>query len=184
MAYSTLGANMIRNAEVFATAAHAAVKQKRNYTGEPYIVHPRAVAETVQVSRHHTWKHVVLAWIHDTVEDTGVTRQVIEDVFGKEIDHALYYLTNVEVTAGNRAQRHQMNVARLAKAPAWVKTVKVADIYDNTKDIAKVAPAFAPQYLQEKQHAMLALRDCDDPVLWGLVHERIVKQQMELLNAA
>lgn len=181
--YSLLGENMIRNAEVFATAAHAAIDQRRKYTGEPYITHPRTVAGIVQSCHAHTWQQVVLAWIHDTVEDTKVTLDIIRDMFGSEIAGGLYFLTNVEKSAGNRAARHQMNVQRLADAPGWVQTVKIADIYHNTKHIVDLDPVFAPQYLKEKTHAMLSLKK-GDQVLWQMTFEQIRKLEVGLLIAS
>jgi hypothetical protein len=35
--------NLMPHAEIFATAAHGAIGQKRKYTGEDYIAHPRRV---------------------------------------------------------------------------------------------------------------------------------------------
>ena len=39
--------NKVERARIFATAAHAAVDQRRKYTNEPYIVHPTEVAAIV-----------------------------------------------------------------------------------------------------------------------------------------
>ena len=44
--------NIVERALIFATAAHAAVGQKRKYTGEDYIVHPIAVMELVRSVPH------------------------------------------------------------------------------------------------------------------------------------
>ncbi|MGV1754887.1 HD domain-containing protein [Agrobacterium sp. CG674] len=181
--YSTHGEAMIQRAKAFATGAHSAIDQKRKYTDEDYIVHPQAVAALIGAIPDHTWQQVVLAWLHDTVEDTKVTIGVIRDVFGSEIADQLWYLTNVDKSAGNRAARHTLNCDRLATAPDRVKTVKVADIYDNIGNIVTLDPVFAPQYLKEKEHAMQSLRGAD-AILWGLTLERILKFQKELLLAA
>lgn len=179
MFYSSYGQQMISRAEAFATAAHEAVNQKRKFTDEPYIVHPRAVASVVQRLQVHSWEQIVLAWLHDTVEDTGVTRETIRIIFGSEIADGIYYLTNVERSAGNRRERHRLNVQRLRLAPANVQTVKVADIFDNTKDIAALAPDFAPVFLAEKDDVMEALRNAD-PALWAMTMAQIENQKKEL----
>lgn len=44
--------DVVERALIFATAAHAAVGQKRKYTGEDYIVHPIAVMELVRSVPH------------------------------------------------------------------------------------------------------------------------------------
>jgi len=80
-------------ARAFATAAHAAVKQLRKYTGEPYIVHPAAVAEIVKSVRH-TPEMIAAAWLHDVVEDTGVTLEAIESEFGADVTSLVFWLTD------------------------------------------------------------------------------------------
>ena len=67
-------------ARLFATAAHAAVGQLRKYTHEPYIVHPAEVASIVKTVAH-TEAMIAAAWLHDTVEDTGVSIELIRAEF-------------------------------------------------------------------------------------------------------
>ncbi|TDW20473.1 HD domain-containing protein [Rhizobium azibense] len=178
--YSTYGEEMIARAEAFATAAHYAVDQKRKFTGVPYIVHPRAVAGIIQALPDHTWQQVCMAWLHDTVEDTGVTLEVIRTLFGEEIAQGVGYLTNVERDAGNRKARHKMNVDRLALAPGRVQDVKLADIKDNIKNIAQLGPSFAPVFLEEKLDVMRVLALRGDKVLWSLTMDQIQNQKQEL----
>ncbi len=179
--YSLYGTHMIARAQAFATAAHAAIGQKRTYTGEPYIVHPRAVAELVAALPRASWQQVVCAWLHDTVEDTQITLTHIRDSFGDEIAEGLFYLTNVEREAGNRRKRHQINVERLAKAPGWIQDVKLADIKDNTKNLAVLPRDFARLFLSEKEDVMCVLTSAD-PVFWSLVNDQIHQQKLELAN--
>jgi (p)ppGpp synthase/HD superfamily hydrolase len=179
--YSAYGEQMIARAEAFATAAHYAIDQRRKFTNEPYIVHPRAVAEIVQALPDHSWQQVCMAWLHDTVEDTGVTLEVIRAQFDEDIAEGLYYLTNIGQAAGNRKHRHQINVERLALAPWAVQTVKIADIKDNTKNVAVLAPSFAPLFLKEKEDAMAVLRG-GDKVLWSLTMDQIEQQKQEIAN--
>ncbi len=66
----------------FATRAHAG--QLRKYTRLPYIVHPAAV-ETIVRGVPHDNAMLAAAWLHDVVEDCGVTlRKVIEE-FGLDV---------------------------------------------------------------------------------------------------
>jgi (p)ppGpp synthase/HD superfamily hydrolase len=182
MVYSVYGASMIARAQDFATAAHYAIGQRRKFTNEPYIVHPSAVAAIIQALPDHTWQQVVWAWLHDTVEDTEINLNVISTSFGSEIAEGIFYLTNVEREAGNRKKRHEINVERLAGAPARVQTVKIADIKDNTKNIAALGGTFAPLFLSEKLDAMAALQR-GDKVLWSLTMDQIQQQKQEIANA-
>lgn len=170
--YSVHGDQMIAKADTFAFAAHTARGQLRKYTGEPYIVHPRTIAGMVRAVPGHTWQMVVWALIHDTVEDTELTLNHVRQEFGKEIADGLFFLTNVEHSAGNRARRHFLNCERLRSAPGEVATVKCLDIKDNTRLITKLDPVFAPQYLREKAEALECLKQAD-PIVWQLTFDQV-----------
>ena len=92
----------------FATAAHASIDQRRKYTGEPYIVHPVAVAEIVR-SVPHTPEMIAAAYLHDVVEDTPVTIAEIESEFGSTISGLVGWLTDVSAPSdGNRRSRMRL----------------------------------------------------------------------------
>lgn len=180
MKFSANGANMIQGAEWFAAAAHAAVNQRRKYTNDPYIVHPRAVAKIVQeVPKIVTWEMVAVAWLHDTVEDTKVTHELIREYFGVVVSDGVRDLTNVDPSFGNRATRFEANLYRLSGAPSWAQTIKLADLYDNTSSIVQHDPKFAPVYLREKRQTLEVLRD-GDRGLWNMVHEQLEKSEAQL----
>ena len=67
----------------FETGAVAHDGQTRK-TGEPYILHPVAVA-SILASMRMDYTSVAAAILHDTIEDTPLTRQEIESRFGEEI---------------------------------------------------------------------------------------------------
>ena len=142
---------MVERARVFATAAHAAVGQVRKYTFEPYIVHPAEVAMIV-AEAGGSEAMVAAAWLHDTVEDTGVTNEVIRAEFGAEIAELVGWLTDVSRPEhGNRAHRKALDRAHSAMAPAEAQTVKLADLIANTRSIVEHDVAFAKTYLEEKR---------------------------------
>lgn len=64
-----------------ATKAHKGQKRR---SGEPYIVHPLAVADTL-IDWGMDIDSVIAGVLHDTVEDTEITLQEIENVFGKDV---------------------------------------------------------------------------------------------------
>jgi (p)ppGpp synthase/HD superfamily hydrolase len=136
---------------MFATAAHAAVGQLRKYTFEPYIVHPAEVAEIV-AGVGGSDAQVAAAWLHDTVEDTGVTLELIRKEFGDEVSTLVGWLTDVSrPDHGNRAARKAVDRAHTASAPAEAQTIKLADLICNTKSIVAHDPEFARVYLAEKR---------------------------------
>jgi (p)ppGpp synthase/HD superfamily hydrolase len=143
--------NNVERARVFATAAHAAVKQVRKYTFEPYIVHPTEVASIV-AGVPHTNEMLAAAWLHDTVEDTGVSIVDIQVEFGNEVASLVGWLTDVSRPEdGNRAVRKAQDREHIACAPAAAQTVKLADLIANSRSIMAHDPAFAKVYLEEKR---------------------------------
>jgi (p)ppGpp synthase/HD superfamily hydrolase len=179
MGHSLVGETKVKMARALATGAHGAIKQVRKYTGDPYIVHPQAVAGLIEAVPTHSWEMLCVAWLHDVLEDTGVDRGTIIDMFGVDVGLGVWYLTNVEKEAGNRARRHAINIERLAFAPDWVKTVKVADLMDNTATIVQHDPNFAPLYLKEKESVMEVLVGADR-VLWQMTWEQLERSKEQL----
>ncbi len=163
---------MVERARVFATAAHAAVGQVRKYTFEPYIVHPAEVAAIV-ATVPHTEAMLAAAWLHDTVEDTGVTIETIRTEFGAEVAELVGWLTDVSRPEhGNRAHRKALDRAHTAAAPAAAQTVKLADLIANTRSIMAHDETFAKTYLEEKR-LLLAVMNKGDPTLMAKARRHV-----------
>ena len=146
------GMDVVRKAQVYAQAAHAAVGQRRKYSGDPYIVHPAEVAKIVAGVPGATPDMVAAAWLHDVVEDTGCTYTDIHMAFGADIAALVGWLTDVsQPQDGNRAHRKAMDRAHTAEAPAEAQTIKLADLISNSRSIVAHDPAFARTYLAEKR---------------------------------
>lgn len=150
---------MIAHAATFAAKAHAAVAQVRKYTGEPYIVHPKAVAALVAEAGGDE-AMVAAAWLHDVVEDTEVSLATLRDLFGDDVANLVFWLTDVSRPEdGNRVVRKEKDRAHIAQAPARAKAVKLADLIDNTASIVAHDPHFATVYLREKAVLLDVLSD-------------------------
>ena len=165
------GIDIVHKAQIFAIAAHAAVAQKRKYTNEPYIVHPAEVASIVASVPGSTEDMVAAAWLHDVVEDTGVTLTDIHMNFSPEIAALVGWLTDVSKPAdGNRATRKAIDREHTSQAPAEAQTIKLADLISNSRSIMQYDPKFAKVYLEEKRLLLEVLTKGDA----GL-HEQAVK---------
>jgi (p)ppGpp synthase/HD superfamily hydrolase len=161
-----MGVELVLKARTFATAAHAAVAQLRKYTNEPYIVHPQEVYQIVCTVASATPEMMAAAWLHDVVEDTGVTIEVIKQEFGAEVAELVGWLTDVSrPEQGNRATRKAIDRAHTAMAPAEAQTIKLADLISNTKSIMEHDATFAKTYLAEKK-LLLEVMTKGDPVLY------------------
>lgn len=147
-------------AMVFAREAHRS--QKRKYTGNPYADHLAEVAGIAVTACPSTLRPDVMAavaWLHDCVEDQGVTVEALTEKFGAEIARAVLFLSDTET--GNRAERKAAARVRLAGAWDWVQTIKVADLISNTASIVQHDPKFAVVYLEEKRLLLDVLTKAD-----------------------
>jgi len=156
--------NLVSKAVTFATAAHAAVGQVRKYTNDPYIVHPLEVMETVSKFAH-TEEMLAAAVLHDVVEDTGVTLELVEAEFGAVVAELVGWLTDVsQPSDGNRARRNEIDRNHSAQAPAAAQTIKLCDLWSNTKSICDHDTDFAKIYLKEKRQLLEVLTEADSEV--------------------
>lgn len=163
----TSKASLAYSAMMFARKVHAG--QVRKYTGNPYIDHLAEVAGLVatvspSLKESPTIDAVIaVAWLHDCVEDQGVTEQQLTSQFGANVTLGVLLLSDLET--GNRFERMEASRARLAQAPGWVQTIKCADIISNTSSIIKHDPYFAKIYLDEKRSLLNAMVKADHRLL-------------------
>jgi (p)ppGpp synthase/HD superfamily hydrolase len=155
---------LIERARVFALAAHTAVDQRRKYTGEPYINHPAAVAAIVKTVPH-TDEMIAAAWLHDVVEDTAITIELIADEFGPVVAELVGWLTKTMPREGTREVRKENDRQHTAQAPAEAQTIKAADLIDNCRNIAERDPEFAKVLLKEKDALLLVMTRADPTLL-------------------
>ncbi len=83
---------MIRQAFELAMEGH---KDMRRKSGEPYVLHPLAVAKVVSEEMGLDATSVVCALLHDLVEDTEITLEEIERAFNKEVAKIVDGLTKI-----------------------------------------------------------------------------------------
>lgn len=146
----------------FARAAHESIDQRRKHTGEPYIVHPIAVAELVKTVPH-TPEMIAAALMHDVVEDTPVGLEDIRREFGDPVATLVDWLTDVSKPSdGNRRVRKKLDLDHLAAAPAAAQTIKFADLVDNSRTISAHDPGFWPVYRHEMLDLLAALELGDE----------------------
>jgi len=145
----------------FATAAHAAVGQKRKYDGEDYIVHPIRVADIVRTYGGSD-DQIAAAYLHDVVEDTQVDIDTIQSMFGDTIASLVSDLTDVSVASdGNRATRKAIDRDHTLSSSVDAQFVKLADILDNSRDIGANDPNFYRVYQKEMLALLDGMTDCD-----------------------
>lgn len=163
--------NLEKRARLFAIRWHDSIGQVRKYSGEPYWKHPEAVAALVQTVPH-TSEMIAAAMLHDVIEDTPCTEIDVRFEFGDAVADLVMWLTDVSKPSdGNRETRKAIDRAHTAAAPREAKTIKLADLIDNSRSIVERDKDFAKIYLREKRLLLdYALKD-GDPYLWAMADE-------------
>ncbi|MGF6608501.1 (p)ppGpp synthase/HD superfamily hydrolase [Paraburkholderia sp. WSM4175] len=154
---------LIGRARAFALGAHAAINQRRKYTGEPYATHLAEVAELVTGVQGATAEMVAAAWLHDTVEDTAVPLSLIETEFGTGVGRLVGELTAISTPDdGDRATRKALDRAHTAHASADAQTIKAADLISNLRTVEVRDSEFAAIYMREKRLLLDVLTRADE----------------------
>jgi hypothetical protein len=162
---------LVKRARDFATRAHTRINHRRKYTKQPYEVHLKAVATTVSEIVDDE-EMIAAAWLHDTVEDTEATHRDIELEFGAAVSQLVSELTDISKPSdGNRAARKALDRQHLAKASVRGKTIKLADLIDNTRDICKHDAKFAKVFVAEAQALIEVISEGDERLLTRLHRE-------------
>jgi len=126
---------LIRLAFNTALEAH---KSMRRRTGEPYIYHPLAVAQVVAEEIGLGTTSIVCALLHDTVEDTHLSLEDIENMFGKKIAKVIDGLTKIsgvfEQSASLQAENFRKLLLTLSD-DVRVILIKLADRLHNMRTL-------------------------------------------------
>lgn len=157
--------------------------QDRKYSEVPYIVHPLRVMSIVRtVSDDESM--LIAAVLHDAVEDTGATIEVVETLFSRRVAALVGWLTDVSTPEdGNREARKAIDREHSANAPADAQTIKLADLIDNTLSITARDPNFARVYMREKELLLGAMTRADAR-LHSRATELLVDYQRGLVQEA
>lgn len=95
----------ITNAYKLADLAHSGQKRR---SGEPYIIHPVAVAQ-ILADMGMDADSVCAALLHDVVEDTEYTSEQIKQMFGETIEHLVDGVTKLGQISVNTSAEEQQN---------------------------------------------------------------------------
>lgn len=157
-------------AMIFARQVHA--RQRRRYTLNPYAEHLAEVAAIAAstLSPEHREHGLAAAWLHDCVEDQGVTQAELKQRFGATVALGVMALSDME--EGTRRERKRLACLRLGSAPGWVQTIKLADLISNSASIVQHDPKFARVYLKEMVLILDAMTQAD-PRLSGLARSQV-----------
>jgi guanosine-3',5'-bis(diphosphate) 3'-pyrophosphohydrolase len=137
---STEHIQLVRRAYFYAEQAHTG---QRRRSGEPYIIHPLAVANILADMRldHQS---LMAAMLHDVIEDTGIPKVALAEQFGDvvtELVDGVSKLTHIkfESKEEQQAENFQKMVLAMAK-DIRVMLVKLADRLHNLRTLGALRP--------------------------------------------
>ncbi|HLW39550.1 MAG TPA: HD domain-containing protein, partial [Brumimicrobium sp.] len=131
---------MIRKAFDVAVEAH---KDMRRKSGEPYIYHPIAVAKICAEEMELGATAVVAALLHDTVEDTYITLEDIEDLFGPTVRKIIDGLTKIPEVFDEHVSIQAENFRKMVLTISddlRVVLIKLADRLHNMRTLESMRP--------------------------------------------
>src|SRR3954462_10621547 len=124
---------LVRTAFEMAAEAHKTMRRK---SGEPYILHPLAVARICVEEIGLGVRSTICALLHDTVEDTDITLRDIEREFGSEIARIVDALTKIanviDVNASQQAENFKKILLTLTDDPRVI-LIKLSDRLHNMR---------------------------------------------------
>lgn len=126
---------MVRKAFTLCYLSHKGVKRA---SGEPYYYHPVAVAEIVASEITIDDVSVIASLLHDTVEDTKVTLDDIEVLFGEDVAHIIDGVTKISGVFKSRNTKQAETFMKLLLSMAEdirVVLIKFADRLHNMRTI-------------------------------------------------
>ncbi|MFD2904093.1 RelA/SpoT family protein [Sphingobacterium anhuiense] len=130
---------MIRKAFDLALESH---KEMRRKSGEPYIFHPIAVAQIAAEEIGLGTTSIVCALLHDVVEDTNITLDEIEQMFGKKVRRIIDGLTKIsgifDPNSSMQAENFRKMLLTLAD-DVRVILIKLADRLHNMRTMEFMA---------------------------------------------
>src|ERR1700741_2516562 len=127
--------DLVRTAFEMAADAHKTMRRK---SGEPYILHPLAVAKICVEEIGLGVRSTICALMHDTVEDTDVSLEDVEREFGHEIARIVDGLTKIsnviDVNASQQAENFKKILLTLTDDPRVI-LIKLADRLHNMRTL-------------------------------------------------
>ena len=128
--------DMVRVREAYAFAAEAHKEQRRK-TGEPYIIHPIAVATIVAKELELGANPVIAAFLHDVVEDTDTTIDEIREKFGNDVAFLVNVVTKQKKASSEKSKQVDNYRQILASVQYDVRAIliKLADRLHNMRTL-------------------------------------------------
>lgn len=129
----------IRDAFAFAKEAHSGQKRK---SGEPYIIHPMAVARIVAEELQLGPNPVIAAFLHDVVEDTDHTIEEVKNRYGSDVAYLVRVVTKKKNQQNNSSKQVDNFKQMLDSLHYDIRAIliKLADRLHNMRTLESMLP--------------------------------------------
>ena len=123
----------------FAARKHTGQKRK-GANEEPYINHPLEVANLLaNIGKVADYDILIAALLHDTIEDVGVRKEELADLFGERVAGFVAEVTDDKSLPKQR--RKELQVEHAPHLSTGAKQIKLADKISNITDIMNSPPS-------------------------------------------
>lgn len=129
--------NRVKRAFDFANAAHDGIRRK---SGEPYIIHPLAVATIVARDLGLGATSVIASILHDVVEDTEYNVSDISNMFGEDVARIVDGLTKLSGEMDTRQALTLRKMLMTLSEDVRVILIKIADRLHNMRTLESLPP--------------------------------------------
>jgi len=109
-------------------------QRRKGFAKIPYINHPLKVARLIYKFKPHVEESILLAAIlHDTIEDTDTTAEILENKFGAEVAQLVLEVTDDKTL--DEPSRKQKQIDKAPFLSDGAKIIKIADKICNMLDL-------------------------------------------------
>lgn len=186
---------IIENAKEIATKAHVGVRRKwivsaEHPDGVPYITHPERLAAAVsklQIPDPVKEVMIAAAWLHDVIEDTDTSHDLLIEKCGIDVYYLVFELTNPSKnlkSKDNRDLRKSLDRKHLLNVSWPAKVIKLIDRTDNLKEALPAPENWKVKYVSESRQ-LLPILLCNIPRVtseFGDDLERLIEEFTQSLN--
>lgn len=173
-AVSVLGAKSIASVTHAYWLAKATHRGQNRDEGERYFEHCRRVALILLETGKTSPNQLVVALLHDCVEDGFLPEHLLTMLFGQEVADAVSVLSKAvpvfDENSGAVKEKLKKPLsdyyAKIAGSPEWVQRVKLADRLDNVRTMGIWPRTRIEKYLRETDDFILSIAEAVDQELY------------------
>lgn len=147
--------NIVAKAKLWATQAHEG--QYRKFSGQPYVEHPKRVAQIILRYKDSAELDMLLAaaLLHDTIEDSSTSEEDIFHEFGPDVLNIVAELTTP--TTVTKSEKREYLAKKMTGMTSYALVIKLADRLDNCSDLRHATKQFRSSYIKETRYIISQL---------------------------